>query len=100
MTLAAPIAWVGWDVGGAHLKAAAVDASGRALAAIQVPCPLWRGLTELDVALDVATAHLGAAPSHAVTMTGELVDAFANRADGVRAIARHLGARLAAPVVF
>jgi probable H4MPT-linked C1 transfer pathway protein len=33
-------------------------------------------------------------------MTGELVDAFANRADGVRAIARLLGARFAAPIVF
>ena len=65
------------------------------LATIQEACPLWHGLEELDRSLDRSLAVLGAVPRHAVTMTGELVDAFASRAAGVAAIADRIGARLA-----
>ena len=37
---------IGWDVGGAHLKAALLDTSGALLQVVQVPCALWRGLPE------------------------------------------------------
>ena len=74
---------VGWDLGGAHVKAARLDSSGRVEQVVQVPCPLWRGLGELDRALDAAESLLGPAPTHAVTMTGEMVDLFATRAEGV-----------------
>ena len=79
---------VGWDVGGAHLKAAALDESGLVLTVVQVACPLWQGLDKLDSAFRQVLADLPRAEVHAVTMTGELVDLFPNRADGVQGIAQ------------
>jgi (4-(4-[2-(gamma-L-glutamylamino)ethyl]phenoxymethyl)furan-2-yl)methanamine synthase len=95
----AEAAVIGWDVGGAHLKAAAVDRGGRVMAALQLPCTLWRGLDHLERALDQALEVLAAAGgpiSHAATMTGELVDLFSDRRSGVRGIAAVLAARLGA----
>jgi len=95
----AEIAQVGWDIGGAHVKAAAVDARGRVVAALQVPCALWRGLDQLHGALDEALTQLQAAQasvSHAVTMTGELADVFADRDEGVRHIVATLQQRIGA----
>jgi probable H4MPT-linked C1 transfer pathway protein len=75
---------LGWDVGGAHLKAALVDADGTALQVIQVPCALWRGLDQLEKAIDAVSAKLDHMPDrHAVTMTGELADVFTDRNAGV-----------------
>jgi len=78
-----PEAVIGWDLGGAHLKAARLDPTGRVERVVQLPCPLWRGLAELERALDAATSALGPAAAHAVTMTGEMVDLFATRKEGV-----------------
>jgi len=94
--MSAAAALIGWDVGGAHLKGAAMDARGQLLAVVQVPCALWLGLDHLDRALAQARAVLGDAPTHAITMTGELVDAFANRRVGVAAIAARLAERMPA----
>ncbi len=91
---------IGWDVGGAHLKAARINASGDVEAAIQVPCALWRGLTELHHALDIAMAQLGASRSHAVTMTGEMVDLFPDRQTGVLEIARTMRQRFGDDIRF
>ena len=77
---------IGWDVGGAHLKAARI-VDGRVAATAQVPCTLWRGLDHLAPALAAARQVVGDAPRHAVTTTGELVDAFPDREAGVAAIA-------------
>lgn len=79
---------IGWDIGGAHLKAVCVDQSGELRWARQVPCPLWRGLGYLrramaDIMADATADRLVA---HGVTMTGELVDLFADREEGVRKI--------------
>ena len=86
---------IGWDIGGAHLKAARC-ADGRIDAAYEVATPLWRGLDTLEAAFADLTRRLGPADAHAVTMTGELCDAFASRAEGVVGLAeiarRHLGA--------
>ncbi|MGH6847883.1 MAG: hydantoinase/oxoprolinase family protein [Methylocella sp.] len=73
---------IGWDVGGAHLKASRVE-NGIVTQAVQIPCPLWLGLGELDRAFADAEAAIGQAPLNAITMTGELCDAFATRAEGV-----------------
>ena len=43
---------IGWDVGGAHLKAVLLNNEGVVIAATQVYCPLWRGLRELELAID------------------------------------------------
>ncbi len=84
---------MGWDVGGAHLKAARVSA-GVLHSALQVPCRLWLGLSELSEALSQVTARLGTAPLHAVTMTGEMADLFPSRAVGVGALVAEMRARL------
>ncbi len=74
---------IGWDLGGAHLKAARLDPSGAVERVLQVACPLWQGIQHLHGALEQAVAILGAAPLHGVTMTGEMVDLFPNRGEGV-----------------
>lgn len=86
---------IGWDVGGAHLKAARVE-HGRVVDVVQLPCPLWLGTARLDEALAAALGRLGRADRHAATMTGELADVFASRAEGVATIASML-ARAVAP---
>jgi probable H4MPT-linked C1 transfer pathway protein len=97
------VAWVGWDVGGAHLKVVALDKGGRAVAALHVPSPLWQGLDRLQAALDQVFQALppgASAARHAVTMTGELADLFADRTEGVRSIVRAVRGRIAAPLRF
>ena len=84
---------IGWDLGGAHLKAARLDPSGRVDRVVELACPLWRGLAELEQALDLATAALGPAATHAVTMTGEMADCFATREEGVACLVAAMRAR-------
>lgn len=93
---------MGWDVGGAHLKAARLDASGRVVGVWQEPCALWRGLDRLETALARILARAdGPAASHGVTMTGEMTDLFATREEGVAALAATMAERLApAPTRF
>lgn len=92
---------IGWDIGGAHLKAVLIDAQGVALQVLQLPCALWRGINELGSALDIALAQLATNHClHAVTMTGELVDCFANRQAGVNAIAEMVKQKLGDNVRF
>ena len=76
--------FVGWDVGGAHLKVASVDRSGMVTNAIQFPSPLWLGMNHLDQALDNASQYLPVGKvMHVMTMTAELVDIFDDRCAGV-----------------
>jgi (4-(4-[2-(gamma-L-glutamylamino)ethyl]phenoxymethyl)furan-2-yl)methanamine synthase len=77
---------IGWDIGGAHLKAARVK-DGRVEAVVQAATPLWLGLDSLESAFDVLCAQLGRADRHAITMTGELCDAFPSRREGVAGLA-------------
>lgn len=84
---------IGWDVGGAHLKAVLLNKDGQVLAARQVYCPLWRGLRELEFAIDNILLEFNA-DCHAVTMTGELVDIFPNRREGVMQIAAKMSSKL------
>lgn len=86
---------IGWDVGGAHLKAARAE-DGVISRAAQIPCPLWQGLQELDLAFGKAEAAVGQAPLNAITMTGELCDIFVTREEGVAQLAASL-ARLLSP---
>jgi probable H4MPT-linked C1 transfer pathway protein len=77
---------IGWDIGGAHVKAAAINA-GQIVAVYQQPCPLWKGLDQLQHAVSTIKQALASSnPCHAITMTGELVDLFDNRDDGVKQI--------------
>ncbi|WP_199445695.1 hydantoinase/oxoprolinase family protein, partial [Acidisphaera rubrifaciens] len=76
----------GWDVGGAHLKAALV-VDGRVAEVVQQPAPIWKGLHVLHDALAAVRPRLGPVARHAVTMTGELADNFASRDEGVATLA-------------
>jgi (4-(4-[2-(gamma-L-glutamylamino)ethyl]phenoxymethyl)furan-2-yl)methanamine synthase len=102
-TTAAPAVF-GWDVGGAHVKVSAASAEGRLADVVQWACPLWQGLPHLERVIDEVLARWpsAAAPNtrHAVTMSGEMVDLFADRAEGVRILVQTLAARLAGAVRF
>ena len=77
----------GWDIGGANLKLALATLDGNVEQVAVLPCPLWQGLDELRSALRAAPLPPAAQiAGHAVTMTGELCDLFADRRSGVRAI--------------
>jgi probable H4MPT-linked C1 transfer pathway protein len=92
---------IGWDIGGAHLKAARVK-SGRVEEVVQAATPLWLGLGSLEAAFDAVHAQLGRADHHVITMTGELCDAFASRQEGVVGLATIAANRLApsAPSIY
>lgn len=77
---------IGWDIGGVHLKAALAE-DGRIVAAVQIASHLGYGLERLESAFATATAELGGADRHVLTMTGELADIFASRREGVTALA-------------
>jgi len=85
----------GWDLGGAHLKAAQVERGGRLVTALQVPCRLWLGMEELAQSLRTARQQLRRSRRHGVTMTGELADLFADRAEGVARLSRTMAETLA-----
>lgn len=78
---------IGWDIGGAHVKVAVIQ-EHQIIAIYQAPCPLWQGLDKLEFAVQTLLAKLPLEINqrHALTMTGELVDLFANRHDGVQQI--------------
>ncbi len=82
---------IGWDIGGAHLKACRVR-GGQVLSVAQWPCPLWQGLRRLREALALARGRWPdlAELRHVVTMSGELADCFADRRQGVLAITETL----------
>ena len=84
---------VGYDIGGAHLKFAAVE-DGRLVSVRQIACPLWEGLDRLDAAFDEAASLTGAGAVHAVTMTAELTEIFESRQAGVVAILQKVQERL------
>lgn len=77
---------LGWDVGGANIKAARI-ADGRSEPRVyERPLPLWRELHRLPSVLTDAAASLGRAEIMAVTMTAELADCFATKREGVASV--------------
>lgn len=86
---------IGWDIGGAHVKAARA-CDGRIEAVAQRACAPHAGLASLEAAIRETRCAVGAAARHRVTMTAELSDAFEDRAHGVVAVAaiaaREIGA--------
>jgi (4-(4-[2-(gamma-L-glutamylamino)ethyl]phenoxymethyl)furan-2-yl)methanamine synthase len=87
---------IGWDIGGAHLKAARAQ-GGRIVAVTQQPCTPHLGLAFVEQAIRDASAILGSAERHAVTMTAELSDAFEDRLRGVASIAAIFAHEIGAP---
>ncbi len=78
---------IGWDIGGAHVKAVQVDERGRALRVWHRMVPLWKGLDcFVETVRGIREEAGGHGLRHAVTMTGELADIFSTRSEGVRRI--------------
>ncbi len=73
---------IGWDIGGANVKLARVE-DGRVTQAVQIPCPVLADCSKFDQALAEGLKLCPPGARHAVTMTGELSDVFADRAEGV-----------------
>ncbi|HSR02554.1 MAG TPA: hydantoinase/oxoprolinase family protein, partial [Methylophilaceae bacterium] len=93
----------GWDIGGANLKAVLLGEQGELLYARQLACPLWLGLDQLTESITSMLKLLGCAAcsvNHAVTMTGELVDLFNNRQEGVVQIAQCASKHLGQDILF
>ena len=74
---------VGWDVGGANIKMARIDAGSRRAAMVERAFPLWREADRLPAMLAAIAGDAAAAPVMAVTMTAELADCFATKREGV-----------------
>ena len=72
---------LGWDIGGANVKAAlAVGSSVHVLAR---PHPMWERPGELKGLLSGMADELGPADVIGITMTAELADCFRTKAEGV-----------------
>lgn len=78
---------IGWDLGGVHVKAALVR-DGAVREVVQAPCSLWQGTAALEETLAALPDWCRSSADHAVTMTGELTDCFADRREGVRELSR------------
>ncbi|MEE9332312.1 MAG: hydantoinase/oxoprolinase family protein [Methylophilaceae bacterium] len=94
---------IGWDIGGAHLKAVLLNDGGQVTFAKQLPCALWLGLDRLETAIVMVLKSVGIAAeqsNHSVTMTGELADLFPNRHEGVVQISQLVTKLLGNDAVF
>ncbi len=90
-----PQCTVGWDIGGAHLKAAVVNSNGLISNVFQSPCPLWQGIEFLNKAVvEILNKIPKQKYQHILTMTGELVDLFDGRDQGVAEIITAMQANL------
>src|SRR5690242_15848141 len=74
---------IGLDIGGANLKLS--DGERRSLSR---QFPLWKVHEQLAAALGGLLREFESPPALAVTMTGELADCFATKAEGVRHIVK------------
>jgi (4-(4-[2-(gamma-L-glutamylamino)ethyl]phenoxymethyl)furan-2-yl)methanamine synthase len=78
-------AYIGWDIGGAHLKVAHIDTVGNVIFASQIATPLWQGVDILCRSLEHVRNAITVQPvRHAVTTTAELVDIFPDRISGIK----------------
>ncbi|MCK5669436.1 MAG: hypothetical protein KAI15_10135 [Gammaproteobacteria bacterium] len=83
--------YIGWDIGGAHLKVASIDQYGAVIFANQLATPLWEGLACLDNAMsEIHSQILDESVTHTITMTAELADIFKDRSSGVKELTRFL----------
>jgi probable H4MPT-linked C1 transfer pathway protein len=77
---------VGWDVGGANVKAARLETATAEPRILERPFALWREPQRLPAVLAELGEALGTAPRMAVTMTAELADCYATKREGVGAV--------------
>ena len=84
--------YIGWDIGGAHLKMASIDHAGAVNFANQLATPLWKGLDSLENAMSEMHKQITEnSVTHTITMTAELADIFKDRATGIKELTGFLG---------
>ena len=84
--------YIGWDIGGAHLKMASIDHAGAVNFAQQLATPLWQGLDSLENAMVKMHKQITeGSVTHTITMTAELADIFKDRKSGVEELTGFLG---------
>jgi probable H4MPT-linked C1 transfer pathway protein len=91
---------LGWDVGGANVKAAVVEAGprGRSVLTRSRAFEIWRDKDALPRVLGELAAALPAPSAVAVTMTAELSDVFRTKREGVGFVLDAVEATAGAPV--
>ena len=84
---------LGWDVGGANVKAAHVgrDHGACSVRTASRPFEIWKGKEMLPAVLRAVAADLPPADATAVTMTAELSDAFRTKREGVAFVLEAVG---------
>lgn len=79
--------FIGWDIGGAHLKVACVNEEGKVKFVEQFSSPLWQGIEQLEELFPKTIDQLPqGSHSHAFTITAELVDIFKDRQEGLTSL--------------
>lgn len=87
--------YIGWDIGGAHLKMAQIDKQGKVISACQIPSPVWMGLDRLNASFTEAKKYFSDNPAyHSITTTAELSDIFSNRRTGLAELVRVISGAL------
>ena len=74
---------IGWDIGGAHIKAAKIDFKKQTSKTKLIYSPIWKNLNYLKKSIKLIKKKLGKTNYHAITMTAELSDIFPDRKKGV-----------------
>jgi len=77
---------IGWDIGGAHIKAAKINFKKKTSKTEQIYSPIWKNINNLKNSIKSIKKKLGKTNYHAITMTAELSDIFPNRENGVKYI--------------
>ena len=77
---------IGWDIGGAHIKAAKIDFKKKESETKQIYSPIWKNTNNLKKSIKLIKKKLGKCNYHAITMSAELSDIFLERSDGVKYI--------------
>ena len=75
---------IGWDIGGAHIKAAKIDFKKKTSKTAQIYSPIWKNKNYLKKSITLIKKKLGKTNYHAITMTAELSDIFTDRKNGVK----------------
>ena len=77
---------IGWDIGGANIKAARITDGRPGTALCERAFPLWREPGRLSSELSDVARQLGSSRTMAVTMTAELADCFSDKREGVTSV--------------
>jgi len=79
---------IGWDIGGAHIKAVKIDFIKKKSKTIRVYSPLWKNINNLKKSIKLIKKKLGKTDYHGLVMTAELSDIFKNRKIGAKYIVK------------